>query len=116
MTADIDQPGFKQTAIAHGVSTMWGLVLDHLVARHAQAVAITRLNPRGGVARTAEGVVMTSKELYLQVLLNADGYCTNDGYQTRMEQSFGPIFLGMDRELNTKRNRRRPMWRSERCG
>jgi len=96
MTADIDQPGFKQTAIAHGVSTMWGLVLDHLVARHAQAVAITRLNPRGGVARTAEGVVMTSKELYLQVLLNADGYCTNDGYQTRMEQSFGPIFLGMD--------------------
>src|SRR5262249_13792881 len=62
----------------------------------AQAVAATRVNPEGGVARTPEGIVVTSKELYLQVLLNADDNYTNAGYQKRMEQSFGPIFLGMD--------------------
>jgi hypothetical protein len=75
---------------------MWGLVLDHFVDKHAQSVAATRVNPAGGVARTADGIVVTSKELYLQVLLNADDNYTNAGYQERMSQSFGPIFLGMD--------------------
>ncbi len=75
---------------------MWGLVLDHLSEKHTQSVAAARVNPEGGVARTANGVVVTSKELYLQVLLNADDYYTNAGYQERMSQSFGPIFLGMD--------------------
>jgi hypothetical protein len=75
---------------------MWGLVLDHLVDKHAQSVATTRVNPEGGVARTPDGVVVTSKELYLQVLLNADDCYTNAGYQQRMSQSFGPIYLGMD--------------------
>src|SRR6201992_1961062 len=96
MSSDIDQTAPKGKAIAGGLSTMWGLVLDHLVDKHAQAVAATRINPEGGVARTPEGIVVTSKELYLQVLLNADGNYTNAGYQKRMEQSFGPIFLGMD--------------------
>ena len=81
---------------AGGLSAMWGLVLDHLTDKHAQAVAATRVNPEGGVARTSEGVIVTSKELYLQVLLNADDNYTNAGYQERMEQSFGAIFLGMD--------------------
>ena len=70
--------------------------LDHLVDKHVQAVAGTKVDPEGGVARTPHGVVVTSKELYLQVLLNADGNYTNAGYQKRMEQSFGPIYLGMD--------------------
>ena len=96
MSADTDQSGFKATAIAGGLSTMWGLVLDHLVDKHVQAVAGTKVDPEGGVARTPHGVVVTSKELYLQVLLNADGNYTNAGYQKRMEQSFGPIYLGMD--------------------
>jgi hypothetical protein len=96
MSSDTDQSALKGKAIEGGLSTMWGLVLDHLVDKHAQAVAATRVNPEGGVARTPEGVVVTSKELYLQVLLNADDNYTNAGYQKRMEQSFGPIFLGMD--------------------
>jgi hypothetical protein len=96
MSSDTDQSAMKASAITGGLSAMWGLVLDHLVDKHAQAVAATRINPEGGVARTAEGVVVTSKELYLQVLLNADDNYTNAGYQKRMEQSFGPIFLGMD--------------------
>jgi hypothetical protein len=83
-------------ATAGGASAIWGMVLDHLVDKHAQSVAATRVNPEGGVARTSEGVVVTSKELYLQVLHNADDYYTNAGYQERMSQSFGPIFLGMD--------------------
>jgi hypothetical protein len=96
MSADTDQSGFKASAIAGGLSTMWGLVLNHLVDKHAQAVAGTKVDPEGGLARTPQGVVVTSKELYLQVLLNADGNYTNAGYQKRMEQSFGPIYLGMD--------------------
>jgi len=97
MPTDTDQPAPKQESeIVDGLSAMWGLVLDHLVDRHAQAVVAQRVNPEGGVARTAEGVVVTSKELYLQVLLNADDLYTNAGYQKRMEQSFGPIYLGMD--------------------
>ena len=96
MSSDTDQSALKGKAIEGGLSAMWGLVLDHLVDKHAQAVAATRVNPEGGVARTPDGVVVTSKELYLQVLLNADDNYTNAGYQKRMEQSFGPIFLGMD--------------------
>jgi hypothetical protein len=85
-------------ATAEGLSTMWGLVLDHLVDKHAAAAAAGMVNPEGGVARLSEGggVVVTSKELYLQVLLNADDNYTNAGYQKRMEQSFGAIYLGMD--------------------
>src|ERR1700751_4977789 len=96
MSLDTDQSSLKGKTIAGGLSTMWGLVLDHLVVKHAQAVAATRITPEGGVARTPEGIMVTSKELYLQVLLNADDNYTNAGYQKRMEQSFGPIFLGMD--------------------
>lgn len=96
MSSDIDQSALKGKTISGGLSAMWGLMLDHLVDKHAQAVAATRVNPEGGVARTPEGIVVTSKELYLQVLLNADDNYTNAGYQKRMEQSFGPIFLGMD--------------------
>ena len=54
------------------------------------------VNPEGGVARTADGVVVTSKELVMQVFLNADGNYTVDGYQARMTKSIGPIYLGMD--------------------
>src|SRR5262245_34942284 len=96
MSADTDQPGKNISSAAGGASAMWGLVLDHLVDKHAQSVASTRVNPEGGVARTPDGVVVTTRELYLQVLLNADGNYTNAGYQERMSQSFGPIFLGMD--------------------
>ena len=96
MSADIDQPDGDTRAAGGGASAMWGLVLNDLVDKHTQSVAATRANPEGGVARTPDGVVVTSKELYLQVLLNADDNYTNAGYQQRMSQSFGPIFLGMD--------------------
>ncbi len=92
-----NQPITGQSAVAGGASTIWGLVLDHLVDKHMQDVAAMKVYPAGGVARISEDVVVvTSKELYMQVLLNADGNYTNSGYQMRMAQSIGPIFLGMD--------------------
>lgn len=91
-----NEPTRARSATAQGISAIWGLVLDHLVDKHAQAAAEAKVNPAGGVARTSAGVVVTSKELYLKVLLNADDNYTNAGYQKRMEQSFGAIFLGMD--------------------
>jgi hypothetical protein len=92
-----NEPIKGQSAIAAGASAIWGLVLDQLVDKHAQDAAAMKVYPPGGVARISDDVVVvTSRELYTQVLLNADGNYTNSGYQKRMEQSIGPIFLGMD--------------------
>ncbi|MDB5606890.1 MAG: Cytochrome [Bradyrhizobium sp.] len=102
MSAEADQPGLSNTLtvterkFARDAGTVWGLVLDHLVDKHVEAAAAMKINPEGGVARTPEGIVVTGKELVLQVLLNADGNYTIEGYQPRMEQSIGIIYLGMD--------------------
>jgi hypothetical protein len=102
MSADADQPGLGKTLnvterkVARDAGSVWGLVLDHLVDKHVESSAAMKINPEGGVARTPEGIVVTSKELVLQVLLNPDGNYTIEGYQPRMEQSIGVIYLGMD--------------------
>ena len=99
MPADADQssPGnVAERKFARDAGTVWGMILDHLVDKHVESAAAMKINPDGGVARTPEGVVVTSKELVLQVLLNADGNYTIEGYQPRMEQSIGVIYLGMD--------------------
>jgi hypothetical protein len=99
MSADADQPSPSNGAerkFARDAGTVWGLILDHLVDKHVGAAAAMKINPEGGVARTPDGVVVTSKELVQQVLLNADGNYTIEGYQERMEKSIGVIYLGMD--------------------
>ena len=102
MSADADQPGLSNTLnvaerkFARDAGTVWGLMLEHLVDKHVETAAAMKINPEGGVARTPEGIVVTSKELVLQVLLNPDGNYTIEGYQPRMEQSIGVIYLGMD--------------------
>jgi hypothetical protein len=97
MSADTDQTGLKvERKIARDAGTVWGMFLDHLVDKHVEAAAAMKINPEGGVARTPEGIVVTSKELVMQVLLNADGNYTIEGYQPRMEKSIGVIYLGMD--------------------
>src|SRR6201999_2367653 len=101
MSPNANQPGSNEptparSATAQGLSAIWGLVLDHFVDKHAQAAAEAKVNPASGVARMSAGRVVTSKDMYLKVLLNADDNYTNAGYQKRMEQSFGAIFLGMD--------------------
>jgi hypothetical protein len=102
MAPNADGPGLLDTLstlerkAAESASTMWGMMLDHLSDKHAKAVAARKVDPEGGVARTADGVVVTSKELVMQVFLNADGNYSVSGYQERMSKSIGPIYLGMD--------------------
>ncbi len=79
-----------------GLSAMWGMMLDQLSTSHARAVAAGTVNPEGGVARTADGVVVTSKELVMQVFLNADENYSVKGYNERAANSIGPIYLGLD--------------------
>jgi hypothetical protein len=86
---------FERTT-AQGVSAIWGMVLETLSDKHAKAAAAWAVDQKGGVGRTPDGILVTSKELVMQVLLNADGNYTIEGYQPRMEQSIGLIYLGMD--------------------
>ncbi len=102
MSPNADAPGLAETLnklgrkVVRDTNTVWGLMLDHFADKHAEAVAGMRVNPEGGVARTPEGVVVTSKEMVMKVLLNADGNYTIEGYQPRMQESIGVIYLGMD--------------------
>ena len=115
MTSDTDGSDFfnKLSSIARtqvkGLSTMWGLVLDQLTTSHAKTTAAWTVNPEGGVTRTADGVVVTSKELVMQVFLNADENYSVKGYNERASNSIGPIYLGLDwgpeyEEQSTKAN------------
>jgi hypothetical protein len=108
MSTNADAPG-PLSNLARDASNLWGMMLDQLSDHHAKAVAAQRLDPEGGVARTPEGVVVTSKELVMEVFLNAAGNYSVTGYQKRMSQSIGPIYLGMDwgpeyEQLSTKAN------------
>jgi hypothetical protein len=102
MSPNADGPGLIDTLsilerkASESASTMWGMMLDHLSDKHAKAVAARKVDPEGGVTRTADGVVVTSKELVMQVFLNAEGNYSVSGYQERMSKSIGPIYLGMD--------------------
>jgi hypothetical protein len=79
-----------------GLSAMWGMALDQLTTNHAKAAAAWTVNPEGGVTRTADGVVVTSKELVMQVFLNTDENYSVKGYNERASNSIGPIYLGLD--------------------
>lgn len=102
MSPNADAAGLTDTLnkmgrkVVRNANTVWGLMLDHFADQHAKAVAGMRIDPEGGVARTPEGIVVTSKELVMKVLLNADGNYTIEGYQPRMTESIGVIYLGMD--------------------
>jgi hypothetical protein len=105
----IDRLGSFARTQVHGLGSMWGVLLDQLSDKHARTVASWSVYPEGGVARTEDGVVVTSKELVMQVFLNADGNYSVSGYQTRMTRSIGPIYLGMDwgpeyEKLSTRAN------------
>jgi hypothetical protein len=105
----IDRLGSFARTQVHGLGSMWGVLLDQISDKHARTVAGWSVYPEGGVARTEDGVVVTSKELVMQVFLNADSNYSVSGYQTRMTKSIGPIYLGMDwgpeyEKLSTKAN------------
>jgi hypothetical protein len=115
MSPDADGAGLKdalgnlERKGARSASTLWGMMLDHLSDNHAKAVAAAKVHPEGGVVRTPDGVVVTSKEMVMKVFLNADGNYSVSGYQERMTKSIGPIYLGMDwgpeyEKLSTRAN------------
>jgi hypothetical protein len=115
MASDTDGADFinKLSGLARtqvkGLSAMWGMVLDQLTTSHAKAAAAWTVNPEGGVIRTADGVVVTSKELVMQVFLNAEENYSVKGYNERASNSIGPIYLGLDwgpeyQEQSTKAN------------
>src|SRR5260370_10042235 len=92
----IDPVGSFARTTAQGLGSLWGMMLEHLSEKHAKAAAAWSENQEGGVGRTPDGILVTSKELVMQVLLNADGNYTIEGYQARMNQSIGLIYLGME--------------------
>ena len=92
----IDALGKFERTTAQGLGSLWGMMLEHLSEKHAKAAAAWMENQEGGAGRTPDGVLVTSKELVMKVLLNADGNYTIEGYQARMNQSIGLIYLGMD--------------------
>jgi hypothetical protein len=92
----IDKLGSVERTTAQGLSSLWGMVLDNLSDKHAKAAAAWTVNQEGGVGRTPDGILVTSKELVMQVLLNSEGNYTIEGYQARMKESIGVIYLGMD--------------------
>ncbi len=50
----------------------------------------------GGALRTTEGVIVASKDLIAQVLINENGNYTVSGEAQRMQHSFGEIYIGFD--------------------
>ena len=105
----VDAIGTLARKGARDASNLWGMMLDHLSDNHAKSAAAWKVNPAGGVARTADGVVVTSKELVMEVFLNAAGNYSVEGYRKRMSQSIGPIYLGLDwgpeyEQLSTRAN------------
>ena len=90
MSPDANQAGHNEptrarSATAQGISAIWGLVLDHLVDKHAQAAAEAKVNPEGGVARTSagrrrdqqgtvpEGAAQRRRQLHQRRIPEADG-------------------------------------------
>jgi hypothetical protein len=102
MSPNADGPNLIDTlsalgrANARGISTVWGMVLDKVSDNHAKAAAAWTTDQDGGVGRTADGILVTSKELVMQVFLNAEGNYSVQGYDARARQSIGPIYLGLD--------------------
>ncbi len=78
----------------------WKIALEDVGARMAGIsqwiwTAVRELH--GGALRTPYGVLVCSKKLVMQVFDDGGNVYTADGYADRMRESFGEIYLGMDR-------------------
>jgi Dyp-type peroxidase family len=81
------------------VVAAWKAVLEDFEAKldgeSAAVWAAIRRRP-GGVLRTAYGVMVASKALVAEVFANSGARYTVSGYQERMRDSIGEIYLGLD--------------------
>ena len=78
----------------------WKIALEDVGARMSGIsqwiwTAVRELH--GGALRTPYGVLVCSKKLVMQVFDDGGNVYTADGYADRMRESFGEIYLGMDR-------------------
>ncbi len=77
----------------------WKAVLEDSSPRKsrlAQAVWTAIRERHHGALRTRYGVLVARKDLVMQVFENAAGHYSVCGYLSRMQRSFGPIYLGLD--------------------
>jgi hypothetical protein len=77
----------------------WKIALEDMGARmsgSSQAIWTAVRRSHGGALRTPYGVLVCSKTLVQQVFANAHGNYTVSGYNARLAQCFGDIYLGRD--------------------
>src|SRR5260370_39575800 len=86
---------FERTT-AQGLGSLWGMTLEHLSEKQAKAAAAWTPDPKGDVARTPDGVVVTTKALMMQDLLNNDRHYTIETYQYHVNQDIRLLYLGID--------------------
>lgn len=76
--------------------TAWKLVLEDLGARDKARAVWAAVRKRGGALRTPYGVLVGSAAGVSDVLGDGER-CSVREYYHRMEESVGPLYLGMDR-------------------
>lgn len=77
----------------------WKIALEDIGARmtgRSQAIWTAVRQAHGGALRTPYGVLVCSKTLVEQVFANTQGNYSVSGYNTRLDKSFGQIYLGRD--------------------
>jgi Dyp-type peroxidase family len=77
----------------------WKLALEDMGSRmkgHSQAIWTAVRKAHGGALRTPYGVLVCSRNLVEQVLRNPQGDYSVSGYNARLSNSFGQIYLGRD--------------------
>ncbi len=80
--------------------TQWKIALEDVSARisgMSQFIWTAIREHYGGTLRTPYGVLVGSRALVMQVFDNRGDLYSVQGYADRMKQSFGEIYLGMDR-------------------
>lgn len=85
---------------------LWKIVLEDRQSRHTGLTSAvwTYIREMGGALKTSFGVLVGKSDLMMDVLSRDDLYSVQgvggeEGYLSRMKQSIGPIYLGLDRTL-----------------
>lgn len=93
----------EQTQGAEAARTQWKLALEDLGARSSgasQAIWTAIRQLRDGVLRTPYGVLVADRQRVMETFAREAPDLTANGYLGRMENSFGPIYLGLDKDFN----------------
>ena len=98
----------KKQGLQHFADVMEALLAE-IRPQLAGAPDSGKAAPGEGVTRKFSEIMLTSKDLINQVYLNAAGNYSVKGYNERLENSFGKIYLGLDKgedydKLSTKPN------------